>query len=148
MRDRAITPWQKHCRSVVVISELFSVSMNDRSFCIASQRRVQYHFRVCVNFLKCLISVISVSRHVIAVFFSLFFASRSNTWVCGVYLLSAEACYSQWRGSKHSGLPAILCSGPSWTCHSSFTLCPLVSRQSQIIIWKLYSTFCLVVATR
>lgn len=64
MRDRAITPCQKHSRS-----ELFSISTNDRSFCIASQRRVQYHFRVCVNILKCLISVISVSRHVIAVFF-------------------------------------------------------------------------------
>lgn len=60
---------QKHCQSVIIITEQFSISKNDSSFCITSQRRVQYHFRVCVNILKCLISVISVSRHVIAVFF-------------------------------------------------------------------------------
>lgn len=36
-----------------------------------------YRFRVCVNSLKCLISVFSVSRHVIAVFFCS--VSRSNT---------------------------------------------------------------------
>ena len=36
-----------------------------------------YRFRVCVNSLKCLISVFSVSRHVIAVFFCS--VARSNT---------------------------------------------------------------------
>lgn len=98
-----------------------------------------YHFRVCVNSLKCLISVFSVSRHVIAALFCL--VSRSNTWECVVYLLSAGACYSRWRGSS-------LTAGPSSTCHSSLTSWPVVSRQSQIIIWKYYSTFCCAVAPK
>lgn len=63
--------------------------MNDSSFYTASERHVQYHFRVCVNFLKCLISVISVSRHVIAVF-SLIFLPPGVTLECVACICSEQ----------------------------------------------------------